>query len=115
MNDTAAIETADVKDPATSSISNGPKAPRSNTAGRSRAFLIFSVVLLILGVGGLFYWLHSRQFESTDDAQIDAHLNPVTSRVEGTIIRVYVEDNQEVKVGAALVDLDPRDFKVGLA
>src|SRR3954452_9258280 len=115
MSNTAAIEPADVKNPPASSISNGPKANKPNSAGRSRAFLIFFVVLLVLGVGGLLYWLHSRQFESTDDAQIDAHLNPVTSRVEGTILRVHVEDNQEVKAGAALVDLDPRDFKVSVA
>src|SRR5438270_5140036 len=115
MSNTAAIEPADVKNPPASSISNGPKANKPNSAGRSRAFLIFFAVVLLLSIGGLLYWLHSRQFESTDDAQIDAHLNPVTSRVEGTILRVHVEDNQEVKAGAALVDLDPRDFKVTVA
>jgi membrane fusion protein, multidrug efflux system len=115
MSNTAAIEPADVKNPPASSISNGPKANKPNSAGRSRAFLIFFAVVLLLGIGGLLYWLHSRQFESTDDAQIDAHLNPVTSRVEGTILRVYVEDNQDVKAGAALVDLDQRDFKVSVA
>jgi membrane fusion protein, multidrug efflux system len=115
MSNTAAIEPADVKNPPASSISNGPKANKPNSAGRSRAFLIFFAVVLLLGIGGLLYWLHSRQFESTDDAQIDAHLNPITSRVEGTILRVYVEDNQDVKAGAALVDLDQRDFKVSVA
>ena len=87
-----------------------PAAPR----GRRRAFLIFFVVLAIAAAAGLFYWLHARQFESTDDAQVDAHLNPVSARIDGTITKVYVEDNHIVKAGEALVDLDPRDYQVAL-
>jgi membrane fusion protein, multidrug efflux system len=85
------------------------------TKGRRRAFLIFFMVLLVLGAAGFLYWFHQRQFESTDDAQVDAHLNPISARVEGTITRVYVDDNQFVKVGDPLVDLDPSDFKIALA
>lgn len=85
-------------------------APR----GRRRAFLIFFVVLVFLAAVGLLFWLHARQFESTDDAQVDAHLNPVSARVDGTIVRVYVEDNQIVRAGDPLVELDPRDFQVAL-
>lgn len=92
--------------------SEQPRSPVSR--GRGRAFLIFFLVLLALGIGGLFYWLYERQFESTDDAQVDAHLNPVTSRVDGTITRVYVDDNQLVHTGDPLVNLDPRDFQVAL-
>jgi membrane fusion protein, multidrug efflux system len=84
------------------------------TRGRSRAFLIFFVILGAVAVGGLFFWLHARQFETTDDAQVDAHLNAISSRVEGTVVRVYVEDNQIVKPGDSLVDLDPRDYQVSL-
>jgi membrane fusion protein (multidrug efflux system) len=86
----------------------------SNTKGRTRAFGIFFVVLALLATGGILYWLHARQFEETDDAEVDAHLNPVTSRIDGTIIRVYVDDNQTVKAGDPLVDLDPRDLQVAL-
>jgi membrane fusion protein (multidrug efflux system) len=89
-------------------------ANRPATRGRRRAFGIFFVVLLIIGVGALLYWLHARQFETTDDAQIDAHLNPVTSRVDGTIIAVHVDDNDHVQIGTPLVDLDPRDFQVSV-
>lgn len=88
------------------------KPPASR--GRGRAFLIFFLVLLVIGTGGLLYWLHARQFEDTDDAEVDAHLNPISSRVDGTITHVYVDDNQTVKVGTPLVDLDPEDFKVSL-
>ncbi len=88
--------------------------PPSNTAGRRRAFTIFFVVLLLVGIAAFLFWRHGRLFESTDDAQVDAHLNPVTSRVDGTITAVYVDDNQMVQAGAPLVDLDPRDLQVSL-
>jgi len=86
----------------------------SNTKGRARAFGIFFVILLLLATGGVLYWLHARQFEETDDAEVEAHLNPVTSRIDGTIIRVYADNNQTVKAGDPLVDLDPRDLQVAL-
>ena len=82
--------------------------------GRTKAFAIFFAVLLVLGVAGLLYWLHERDFESTDDAQVDAHLNPISARIDGTITRVYVDDNQTVKAGDPLVDLDRNDYKVAL-
>ncbi len=85
-----------------------------NTRGRGRAFLIFFLVLGVVAIGGLLFWLHARQFETTDDAQVDAHLNAISSRIDGTIVRVYVEDNQTVKPGDPLVDLDPRDYQVAL-
>ncbi|MBV8069214.1 MAG: HlyD family secretion protein [Acidobacteriaceae bacterium] len=87
-----------------------PEAPK----GRRRAFTIFFIVLAILAAGGAAYWLYGSQFEDTDDAEVDAHLNPISARIDGTIIRVYVEDNQSVKVGDPLVDLDPRDYQVSL-
>ena len=91
-----------------------PPAAPPTTRGRRRAFTIFFLVLLLLGIGGLLYWLHARNFESTDDAQVDAHLIPVTSRIDGTVTHVYVDDNQSVKAGQLLVDLDPRDYQVAL-
>lgn len=92
-------------------VADPPKGQRS---GRRRAFSIFFIVLLLIAAGALIFWLHARQFESTDDAQIDAHLNPISARVDGTILKVYVDDNQNVKAGDALADLDPRDYQVDL-
>ena len=94
---------------------NGKTPEKSNRKGRGRAFLIFFIVLAIAAVVAVLWWLHSRQFENTDDAQVDAHLNPVTSRIDGTIVKVYVDDNQTVKVGDPLVDLDPRDLQASLS
>ena len=82
--------------------------------GRGRAFIIFFLILAVAGGAGLYYWLQVRQFETTDDAQVDAHLNPISARVDGTITRVYVDNNQIIKAGDPLVDLDPRDFQVAL-
>jgi membrane fusion protein (multidrug efflux system) len=84
------------------------------TRGRGRAFTIFFLVLLIAAGVGIYFWLQSRQFETTDDAEVEAHLSSVSSRVDGAITGVYVDDNHIVKAGDALVDLDPRDFQVAV-
>ena len=63
-------------------------------------------------VAGIAWWLYSRTYESTDDAQINGHLNPIASRVAGTVKAVYVESDHPVKAGKTLVDLDPSDYQV---
>ena len=68
------------------------------------------VILILTGVG--FWWWQAQGYESTDDAQVDSHLNPISARVTGTIQKVYVEDNQHVEAGTPLVDLDTRDYEV---
>jgi membrane fusion protein, multidrug efflux system len=91
----------------------GPGKPEAPPK-RKRALLIFGFVLLVAAAAGVAYWLHARQFEDTDDAQIDGNLSPIGTRIDGTIIKVYVQNNQLVKVGDPLVDLDPRDNQVAL-
>ncbi len=81
---------------------------------RKRALLIFGLVLVAAALGGVSYWLHARQFEDTDDAQVDGNLSPIGTRIDGTVIRVYVQNNQAVKVGDPLVDLDASDNQVAL-
>jgi membrane fusion protein (multidrug efflux system) len=66
----------------------------------------------VLGVG-VWLWVTAGR-ESTDDAQIDAHVTQVAARVGGTITKVNVDDNQPVEAGAVLVELDPRDYQVAL-
>ena len=107
-------EEAEKTTTAVATETNTPTPPPPANKGRNRAFLIFFVVLVLAAVGGVLYWLHARQFEETDDAEIDTHLNAVSPRIDGTITSVYVDDNQFVKVGQPLVDLDPRDFQVSL-
>lgn len=63
-----------------------PPAPR--VKGRRRAFVIFFLVLFVLAIGAGIYWYLNRGYESTDDAQVEMHLNPITPRVDGTIVKV---------------------------
>jgi membrane fusion protein (multidrug efflux system) len=80
-----------------------------------RGALIALVVLVAaLAIAVLVWWqLHTH--ESTDDAQVDGHIAPVSTRLSGTVAGVFVEDNQPVQVGQLLVQLDPRDYEVALA
>ena len=73
------------------------------------------IILLVAVVGALLWWLHARQYEDTDDAQVDGHIGQIGSRISGYVIGVHVEDNQEVQSGQALVEIDPKDYEVALA
>ena len=90
------------------SVSPSKQTPEDKP-GRKRALLIFGAVVLIAAVAGFSFWAHARNFEDTDDAQIDANLSPIGTRINGTITKVYVDNNQVVKIGDPLVDLDPND------
>jgi membrane fusion protein, multidrug efflux system len=77
---------------------------------RLRMFIIIGVVVLL--VAGFFLLRYFNSYESTDDAQIDGHLNPVSARVGGHVERLLVEDNQYVKAGQPLAQIDQRDYQV---
>jgi membrane fusion protein (multidrug efflux system) len=81
---------------------------------RTTRFLIIGSAIVVLLAGGILFYLHSLGYEETDDAQVDAHLAPIASRVDGTVRAVYVEDNTYVKAGQPLVDLDAADSQVAL-
>ena len=76
-----------------------------------RALLIAGVVVAVIAI---LLWLHYRNRESTDDAQVNAHIIPIAPRISGSVIDVLVKDNQTVKKGQVLVRLDPRDFQAKL-
>ncbi|HSU19880.1 MAG TPA: HlyD family secretion protein [Acidobacteriaceae bacterium] len=82
--------------------------PRSN-----RRFIVIGVVLLLV-LGAVFFYWRSTFTEDTDDAQVDGNLYQVSSRIAGHVIKVYVEDNQQVQVGQLLVEIDPTDYQVAL-
>ena len=71
--------------------------------------------IVVLAVGGVLLWRYFSGFESTDDAQVDVHLYPVSARVSGYIQKVNVDDNQWVDEGSSLVEIDPKDYEVALA
>ncbi|WP_158792725.1 HlyD family secretion protein [Granulicella sp. L60] len=78
-----------------------------------RKFVVIAVIILLVIGAGIFYW-RSTFSEDTDDAQVDGDLYQVSSRVTGQVIKVYVEDNQQVQVGAPIAEIDPRDYQVAL-
>jgi membrane fusion protein, multidrug efflux system len=82
---------------------------------RSRKGLILLASLVVLVIAGVFLWLYFSGFESTDDAQVDVHLYPVSARISGYVQRVNVEDNQWVEEGSTLVEIDPMDYQVAVA
>jgi len=79
-----------------------------------RAKWAIAVLALLLVAGGVAYWLHARVRETTDDAQIEGDVVPVAARVYGTVLSVNIDDNQAVKKGDVLVQLDPKDYQVAL-
>ncbi|MDQ6665325.1 MAG: biotin/lipoyl-binding protein, partial [Acidobacteriota bacterium] len=80
----------------------------------SKRWILLGAGVLVLAVGGFFIWLHYQGRESTDDAQIDGHIDPISAKLGGTVTAVNVEDNQVVKRGDVLVQIDPRDYNVAL-
>ena len=70
----------------------------------------------VVALGLLAWWLYAMRFESTDDAQIDGHLNAISARVTGTVVYINpkVENNQYVEAGALLIELDPNDYQAAL-
>ncbi len=70
------------------------------------------VTSAMLAIAGIYLWHYFAMREATDDAQIDGHITPIGSRVGGTVLKLNFEDNQIVKAGQVLVQLDPRDYQV---
>lgn len=69
---------------------------------------------LVGAVYGVRYWIYAMDHEDTDDAFVDTHVVTISPKAEGQAVKVYVDDNQQVKPGDALVDIDPADYQVRL-
>ncbi len=105
-------------------------APRSDTAAQpaapataraseylrdrphTRIFLIIAAILVL--VGGFFAWRYFSSYESTDDAEVDGHLLPVSARISGYVAKVNIDDNQYVHAGDVMIEIDPRDYQVAV-
>jgi membrane fusion protein (multidrug efflux system) len=84
------------------------------SSSRRKQLTILAGVLLVAS-GSTAYWLYGRQFEDTDDAQIDGNISNVSPRVAGTIKSVLVVENQRVSEGDLLAEIDPADLEVAVA
>ncbi|WP_298270944.1 HlyD family secretion protein [Geobacter sp.] len=85
--------------------------PRGN-GGRKRAGIILLVIIIVGLVIGVRWFIRSQTHISTDNAFVEAHVHAVSARVPGSVVAVYVEDNQAVRKGELLVELDPTDYGV---
>jgi membrane fusion protein (multidrug efflux system) len=84
------------------------EAPRS----RRRGIVFVAIVVVVLIALGI--WWRSTYTEDTDDAQVNGHLIQISSRIAGHVSKVYVDENQLVKKGDPIVDLDPSDYQVAV-
>src|SRR5260221_1703505 len=86
--------------------------PDSVVSSKLRQRLIIGGVILLAALLGLYLYFHNR--ESTDDAQVDGHITPIAAKIYGRVAKVQVNDNQAVKAGQVLVQLDPADYQAAL-
>ena len=92
-------------------------SPKNKGKGRltARTKLLLALIPVILIIAG--YFIDREYFafrESTDDAQIDGNINPVAAKVSGHVLAIDVKDNQFVKAGTVVVEIDPKDYEVAL-
>jgi membrane fusion protein (multidrug efflux system) len=79
------------------------------TSPKVRRGLLISAIVLVVASLGLFLYFHNR--ESTDDAQVDGHITPIASKIYGRVAKVLIDDNQSVKAGQVLAQIDPADYQ----
>jgi len=87
---------------------------RGHSRRKFRRIYLVPIALIVI-VGTVVLWRYFGSYQSTDDAQVDVHLYPVSARVSGYVTKVNVNDNQYVKRGTVLVEIDPKDYEVALA
>jgi len=88
----------------------------ANHSGGGRPARRWLIALLVLAaaIAAPFGWKYLQSYESTDDAQVDGHIDPLSSRIDGTVVAVHAEDDDRVTTGELLVEIDPRDYEVAV-
>src|ERR1700685_1162263 len=85
------------------------RVSRTSSPGFRIAIIIGVVVLLVVG---FFVYRYVTSYESTDDAEVDGHINSISTRISGHVVKLNVQDNQYVQAGTVLVEIDPADYQV---
>ena len=115
LQETARPHVVETREPAATLASDLPESPSEVPSRRlSRRILLLAATIAVAGAS--LSWVHSQGYESTDDAQIEGHLDLVSSRISGTVVHINprVENNQLVEAGTLLMELDPRDYAAEL-
>ncbi|MGC2533147.1 MAG: biotin/lipoyl-binding protein, partial [Candidatus Sulfotelmatobacter sp.] len=84
--------------------------PSRTASPAFRIAIVIAVVVLL--VAGFFVLRYVTSYESTDDAEVDGHINSISTRISGHVVKLNVQDNQYVQAGAVLVEIDPADYQV---
>ncbi|PYU29298.1 MAG: HlyD family secretion protein [Acidobacteria bacterium] len=121
MADQMQVDRADVPTDNMTATATGempsPKLSKEREQATKKRSLVRRIVVamaIALAVAGFFMRRYLNSYEATDDAQVDGHINNVSARVSGYVLKVNVDDNQTVEKGAVLVEIDPRDYQVAL-
>ena len=76
--------------------------------------LVPAITAIVFLICGIFYGVHTVYYKSTDDAFVEGHIITVAPRVSGPVLKLNIEDNQEVKKGDLLLEIDPNDYQAKL-
>ena len=90
------------------------KRSSSSPSRRGRNLILVILILLVAAAAAVPGLRYLSSYEDTDDAQVDGHIIAVSSRINGTIVGVYVVDTQPVREGQLLADIDPADYVVAI-
>jgi membrane fusion protein, multidrug efflux system len=115
LQETARPHMVERRAPAEKLAGDEPESPSEVPRRRlSRWILLLAATIAVAGAS--LWWVHSQRYESTDDAQIEGHVDLVSSRVSGTVVYINprVENNQLVEAGTLLMELDPGDYAAEL-
>jgi membrane fusion protein, multidrug efflux system len=85
---------------------------RPGRAQNSTFRILLAIGIVVLLIAGFFVYRYFTSYESTDDAQVDGHVNSISARISGHVIKLNVDDNQYVQAGTVLVEIDPTDYQV---
>ena len=96
------------------SVSEPTEIHPAKSSGRRKRWLAISSGSIAAALACIWIWHYASGFESTDDAQVDVHLYPVSARIKGYVQRVHAQDNEYVNAGTTLVEIDPHDYQVAV-
>ncbi len=98
-------------EPAAAVNDDPPPPPQKSGNGRRRAGIILMLLVIVGVVSGVWLWCRSKTHVTTDNAFVESHIYSISARVPGTVSRVLVIDNQPVKKGDLLVEMDANDYR----
>jgi len=85
---------------------------KSSRSISPRAKMAIALALIAGIIASILWYIHIQTYETTDDAQIDGHIDAVSSRIVGNVAKVYVDDNDTVLAGQPLVDLETQELTI---